>query len=437
MFASEAPRFTPEELNFLSSESGWPLDILTDPTKQPRIVNTVEELKRATFFEDFTDECVILPNGVQLLGLQDVIPKDFTDLINGNHTVLGLIESFTEDMYAKFQGKICYAKENGKDDEPDVDCLKGQLQYIKDSNNHRRNLYLTELRYKKKYKHPVTNENTKTACLKDGKDVMGEQTEYGSLYWDRYDTGIFIGNSGSGMGLHSDQVFWSNFGKNWSGYKLLALWKSGKTSVDLLEKFRHSIFAREPYGRLEEEEMEQVENVHRVCLLKPGDVMIFSAAGAHMAISLCDTDELAVSAYESFINFNPEHIKTFLQTGNKEFHHRKFIMAADDVYDIKDDMLDTLEIILDKFHLLSPERQTQFRKSIDVLKENCTYFDRHITKILDERDVKLNHMAMLQNENEKEHAILKSACPLPTTRANSIGGNNEQQKLDASEVMVN
>jgi hypothetical protein len=62
------------------------------------------------------------------LGLQDVIPKDFTDLINGNHTVLGLIESFTEDMYAKFQGKICYAKENGKDDEPDVDCLKGQLQ---------------------------------------------------------------------------------------------------------------------------------------------------------------------------------------------------------------------------------------------------------------------------------------------------------------------
>jgi hypothetical protein len=53
MFASEAPRFTPEELNFLSSESGWPLDILTDPTKQPRIVNTVEELKRATFFEDF------------------------------------------------------------------------------------------------------------------------------------------------------------------------------------------------------------------------------------------------------------------------------------------------------------------------------------------------------------------------------------------------
>jgi len=66
----------------------------------------------------------------------------------------------------------------------------------------------------------------------------------------------------------------------------LGLWKSGKTSVDLLEKFRHSIFAREPYGRLEEEEMEQVENVHRVCLLKPGDVMIFSAAGAHGNFSL-------------------------------------------------------------------------------------------------------------------------------------------------------
>ena len=166
--ACEASRFTPEELAFLSSESGWPLDILTDPTKQPRIVHTVEELKRATFFEDFvtfffdrlsllhfyicstlialpnccttktntslllfffeTDECVVLPNGVHLLGLQDVIPKDFTDLIKKNNTVLGLIESFTEEMYGKYQGKICYVKKDGKDDEPDIESLKGQLQ---------------------------------------------------------------------------------------------------------------------------------------------------------------------------------------------------------------------------------------------------------------------------------------------------------------------
>ena len=49
----EAQRFSPEELDFLSRESGWPLDILTDPSKQPRVVNTVEELKRITFFEDF------------------------------------------------------------------------------------------------------------------------------------------------------------------------------------------------------------------------------------------------------------------------------------------------------------------------------------------------------------------------------------------------
>jgi len=90
-----------------------------------------------------------------------------------------------------------------------------------------------------------------------------KQVDFGALYWDRYDSGIFVGNSGSGMGLHSDQVFWSNFGENWSGHNLLALWKAGPTSVKLQENHRHKIFAREPYGKLGPEELAEVRNVHR------------------------------------------------------------------------------------------------------------------------------------------------------------------------------
>ena len=46
-------------------------------------------------------------------------------------------------------------------------------------------------------------------------------------YWDRYDEGVFIGALHSGSVLHVDQVGWSNIGKNWKGYKVLALWKYG------------------------------------------------------------------------------------------------------------------------------------------------------------------------------------------------------------------
>merc|ERR1719471_413933 len=172
-------------------------------------------------------------------------------------------------MCDKYSGKICFVRNDGRDEEPKFDNLESQLEYVQDKKFNTDNLYLTELRYKNKYSHPITGESTKTACTKDGKDVLGEQADYGTLYWDRYDTGIFIGNSGSGMGLHSDQVFWSNFGKQWSGYKLLGLWEAGPTSVELLETHRHKVFARSPYGRLDDNELEWVHKVHRVVCLKP------------------------------------------------------------------------------------------------------------------------------------------------------------------------
>lgn len=380
-------RFTQEELDLIAETSGWPLEILTDPEKQPLVVEDLNELKNITFWEDFTDRCVVLPNGCNTLGLDDVIPLDLKQVIQHSGSVLDLLENFTEEMFDQYQGKICYIKEDGRDDEPDFDSMKSQLEYIKDCQHHERNLYLTEVRYKKKYRHPITNEFTKTACIKDAKDSLGEAADYGCLYWDRYDTGIFIGNSGSGMGLHSDQVFWSNFGKNWSGMKLLGLWEAGPTSVELLEEHRHCIFAKPPHGVLGEAEMRWVERVHVVCMLKPGDAMIFSAAGAHFAISICHDDHLATSAYESFINFHPAHVRLFLQTGEEAMHHRKFIMHSEDVYDIKDDMLDQIERVIERWELLPQTRRDQFVLCLQTLMENCRYFHRQIGKIFEEQNL--------------------------------------------------
>ena len=41
------------------------------------------------------------------------------------------------------------------------------------------------------------------------KDVVGPLASW-TFYWDRHDEGVFIGNRGSGKGVHVDQVLWSN-----------------------------------------------------------------------------------------------------------------------------------------------------------------------------------------------------------------------------------
>lgn len=87
------------------------------------------------------------------------------------------------------------------------------------------------------------------------KDVVGPLASW-TFYWDRHDEGVFIGNRGSGKGVHVDQVLWSNarasqmavmrrdsqrfhaipgflvsrlaeVGKNWRGHKLVAAWPKG------------------------------------------------------------------------------------------------------------------------------------------------------------------------------------------------------------------
>jgi len=379
-------RFSEKEIDEVVKVTGWPRDVLTDPKKQPIVVNTLEEFREWTFKRDFTDEAVVLTNGIKLLGLEyeKVFPNDIYDIFENlkrNTSVWSIIKSFSQEMFQTYQGKLCYMHK-GKDDEPDFDYLNEQIDYVETNGHQKENLYLTEMRFRKKYKHPITGENTKTACKLDGKDVLGEQADFGTLYWDRYDTGIFIGNSGSGMGLHSDQVFWANLGKNWFGYKLLGLWKSGPTSVNLLKNHRHKIFAREPFGKLGAEELAAVRNVHRVCLLKPGETMVFSAAGAHMAISICPDQKLSIGAYESFIPYHDAHVKLFLETGNKEMHHSSFVMDSEDVYDIKDDMLDHIERVINIYHTLTPSRQEQFLHCLYTLRTNCRYFDRHIYMII-------------------------------------------------------
>jgi len=162
-------------------------------------------------------------------------------------------------------------------------------------------------------------------------------------------------------------------------YKLLVVWKTSD-SINLLQKYRHCIFAKYPFGILREEHLDLIKKAHRICIIKPGDVFIFSAAGAHQATSICPNKELSISAYESYITCVPEHVLQFLQTGNRAYHHIGFIMDKKGILDIKDDILEQIERIFFLRKTLSLTMQILFERTLNTLMTNCLFFKKHLTK---------------------------------------------------------
>merc|ERR1712226_821515 len=79
-------------------------------------------------------------------------------------------------------------------------------------------VYIAEFSYKQKLPHSISGERSRTVTRRDVRDVV-----CGCLpMWDRGH--CFIGAEGAGSCMHVDQAWWSNVGKNFSGYKLVATW---------------------------------------------------------------------------------------------------------------------------------------------------------------------------------------------------------------------
>ena len=75
---------------------------------------------------------------------------------------------------------------------------------------------------------------------------------------------------------------WSNVGKNYRGSKLLLIWKYGEPSRKLFDEFNYTLFT----PPLTKSETECIAAAHKVALLLPGDVVIFSGGNAHLALSV-------------------------------------------------------------------------------------------------------------------------------------------------------
>lgn len=298
-------------------EGVWPLDLLEDPIRQPRVVTTAAEFLREVLVCEHLGDFIALPNGIELLGLseEEVMPEDLLKVLENSKSVKELLQQFQADekLLSKYKAGVEYIDKNGeqrmalpKERQNLRGRIKEVLRLVDSGEVDSESLYVAEMRLLNAVRHPLDDELVKTVCKRDVKDVIGPLASW-TFYWDRHDEGVFIGNRGSGKGVHVDQVLWSNVGKNWRGHKLVAAWPKGAVSNQICKSFDDQLFSPPLSGA----KLQALRQAAKIVLLRPGDAYFFSGGTAHTALCV---DGMGLSSYESIVTLHPLHSGLCMQT---------------------------------------------------------------------------------------------------------------------------
>jgi len=262
------------------------------------------------------DEILVLKDGVRKLGQEHAVPPEIMAAATRERCCRSFLHALAEETLRSLRGRV-YCTADGTREEYEMkkradgsplDTLldkRAELERVPPDDR----VYLGEIRKRDKYRHSQDNRWAKTLLCYDVCDWLGRERSRAMPYWDRFDEGIFVGGAFAGSPMHVDQVLWSNVGKNFTGYKLLAIWKYGEPSRRLFDIHNYKLFV----PPLQEEETEALNVALKIALLGPGDVVVFSGSNAHMAMSI--SEELSLTAYESFVNLNPTNLQVFLDSG--------------------------------------------------------------------------------------------------------------------------
>lgn len=354
----------------------WPLELLEDPARAPTIVRTPEAFLKELLVGEHLEDFIVLPNGVELLGLEEgvCIPEDLAGKLDRSNTAHDFIREMAKDDAAltKYKANVEYIKAGSRTqkgaknllpkDQKTVADFRSQIgevtRLVDEGKIDPDQLYIAELRMKVSEKHPIGGEKVKTVCRRDVKDCLGPYAAW-TFYWDRYDEGVFVGGRCSGKGLHVDQVLWSNVGKNWRGYKLMASWKHGPKGLDLATDY-HDVVFHPPLGKVE---LDLLRLASKVVLVRPGDVFLFSGGVPHTVISVSEC--LSFTAYESIVTLHPRHVKHFMSTGAEDSDDDMFAMSPHGLDELKEDVLDQLCDISEQLEDGGPASEAT-RKAIPV-----------------------------------------------------------------------
>eukprot|EP00929_Paragymnodinium_shiwhaense_P053039 TRINITY_DN26559_c0_g2_i1.p1 TRINITY_DN26559_c0_g2~~TRINITY_DN26559_c0_g2_i1.p1 ORF type:complete len:522 (+),score=126.38 TRINITY_DN26559_c0_g2_i1:37-1602(+) len=334
----------------------WPVELVADPARSPRIVEDPAEFLTEMLVGDHLEEFYILPNGCEKLDVacQQVLPEDLQEVLEGCRNVRDFalrLRNERPEVQQKYRADVEYTgqdketKDIFKKEKCDLgkrleEAFRMEAEGLVDP----KKMYVGEMRHREVIQHPIGGDKVKTICRRDVKDLLGPYAVW-NLYWDRYDEGVFVGGRGAGKGLHVDQVLWSNVGRNWKGYKLVAAWPKGDVSKEVADTFKDVLFT----PPLSEAEVACLRRAAKIALLRPGDVYFFSGGIAHT--TLCVSEDICLAAYESFVTLNPVHVEHFLHTDDSEGPYclDKLAMPPEDLYDTKEDCLDQLEDAADQY----------------------------------------------------------------------------------------
>ncbi|CAE7244693.1 unnamed protein product [Symbiodinium sp. CCMP2456] len=350
MVASEPPESGLGQPSTLPpQECLWPIRA----DQQPEVVHTVEEFLEILQMQRHLERVVVLPNGIELLGQTRALPEELCQAIAGSLGVRDVLGRLGEQASAHFRARLWHYSARSKEKEikvpksrpPPEGVDKKSLAALRQEFLAQERegkvksdapLYISELRWQRKVSHPLNpSEWVKTATSCDVFDITPFSKQM--PLWERSEGGIFVGERGAGSGLHVDQCLWSNVGRNWCGFKLFALWPWSERHRILDEAGKGAIF-HPPLTKREEDFLSRAKTV---ALVGPGDVWVFSGGQPHTA--MCVGDGVNVCAYESFVPANEEAMKLLVQSNTKSAHWRNCWMDDDDLDELYEDVVDSLQ----------------------------------------------------------------------------------------------
>eukprot|EP00930_Biecheleria_cincta_P025559 TRINITY_DN18186_c0_g1_i2.p1 TRINITY_DN18186_c0_g1~~TRINITY_DN18186_c0_g1_i2.p1 ORF type:complete len:479 (+),score=68.09 TRINITY_DN18186_c0_g1_i2:86-1522(+) len=354
--------------------------------QKPQIAKSVDEFLEVLFFEPHVDRVVVLPNGIELLNQKHGVPELVRDAVRRSRDMQSCLKILQSECRDTFRGRLWQYAAKGKEKEVRLRKKRGLSATEKRTLSRRITqlwaqqksgevpqtvpIYISELRWIEKKAHPIVHdEKVQTATNCDIYDT-GPLPRQMPL-WQRSEGGIFIGDRGTGSGMHTDQCLWSNVGRNWCGFKLFAIWPW---------EDRHQIIKDCGVGKMfhfpfSEQDVQYMSRAKTIALVAPGDVWVFSGAQPHTA--LCVGDGLNVTAYESLVPANEDAVTTLVRSNVGRYHPKTFWMDDEDLDETYEDVVDNIQRAL-KDPNTSTRVRLKLNSCVDAMR---TFGDEYCRKL--------------------------------------------------------
>lgn len=326
----------------------WPIR----EDQKPEVVSSVDHFLEVVQLQTHLDRVVVLRNGIELLRQVHALPDQLQQATKSSCSVRDVLSKLEKTASAGFRARLWHYSQRGREkeikvskskagemelDKKSLAALTQQLHFATSSKvSSDAALYISELRWQQKVRHPLNpEEEVKTATTCDIFDVAPFSKHM--PLWERSEGGIFVGERGAGSGLHVDQCLWSNVGRNWCGFKLFAIWPWHERHKILDDAGKGAIFC----PPLTPEEEAFLSRAKTVALVGPGDVWVFSGGQPHTA--MCVGKGINICAYESFVPAHEEAMRLLVQSNTKTSHWRNCWMDDDDLDELYEDVVDSLQ----------------------------------------------------------------------------------------------